>query len=261
MFIGSSAEGLPVAQALQAELEYDVEATIWSQGVFGLSEGNLESLVAAVETFDFAVLVLTADDLVTKRGTTANAPRDNVLFEAGLFMGALGRRKTFYVAPRDRKIELPSDLAGVTVAQFNERKDGNIRAAIGPVALNIRIAIEATLGESVAAPVSLAPTSGGPSAGLPGAAHTSTDLLRLLDGLDGLLENLNPARPGSPLRGDDAKLYTVLLRNIRDARPHDPLLAVLSEPKETALSGVFQMTAGEARTGLSIMRSALMSTP
>lgn len=261
MFIGSSAEGLRVAQALQAELEHDIDATIWSQGVFGLSEGTLESLVAAVENFDYAVLVLTPDDLVTKRGATSNGPRDNVLFEAGVFMGALGRRRTFFVAPRDRKLDLPSDFAGVTLALFNERTDGNIRAAIGPVALNIRIAIEATLEGSAATPASPASTSGGPGTSPPGLAGTGIDLLRLLDGLDSLLEALDPAKPASPLRGDHAELYKVFLRTIKDARPGDPLLAVLSEPKETALSGIFQMTAGEARTGLGIMRSALMSAP
>ena len=37
MFIGSSTEGLSVARALQAELEHDVDAKVWDQGVFGLS--------------------------------------------------------------------------------------------------------------------------------------------------------------------------------------------------------------------------------
>src|SRR4051794_30612749 len=101
MFIGSSAEGLRVAQELQAELEHDVEATVWSQGVFGLSGGTLETLEARSHEFDFAVLVLSPDDLISKRETSGHVPRDNVVFEAGLFMGALGRRRTFLVACQD----------------------------------------------------------------------------------------------------------------------------------------------------------------
>ena len=60
LFIGSSTEGLEIARALQLELDRDAEVEVWSQGVFGLSEGTLSSLVAAVDRFDFAVLVLTA---------------------------------------------------------------------------------------------------------------------------------------------------------------------------------------------------------
>ena len=121
LFIGSSAEGLPVARALQAELEFDVEGTIWSQGVFGLSDGTLESLAAKAPTFDFAVLVLTPDDLLTSREQIRNAPRDNVIFEAGLFMGALGRRRVFMVSCRDDQLALPSDFAGISMAQYNSR--------------------------------------------------------------------------------------------------------------------------------------------
>jgi predicted nucleotide-binding protein len=64
MFIGSSTEGLEVARLLQAELEHDVDGTVWSQGVFGLSQSGLEALEAKARTFDFAALVLTPDDLV-----------------------------------------------------------------------------------------------------------------------------------------------------------------------------------------------------
>jgi hypothetical protein len=269
MFIGSSVEGLPIAQALQAELEHDVDSTIWSQGPFGLSEGTLEALVAAVYEYDFAVLVLTPDDLIVERGATSGAPRDNVVFEAGLFMGALGRRRTFLVAPRNVDLRLPSDLAGITIAQFNQREDGNIRAAIGPVAVNIRIAIEIGVKRptsSSAEPTALsgiAAAEATPETSAPDAAVTapSSDLVRLLEGVDQLLEVLQPAKPGGRLGGEHARLYAALLRSIRTERPGDLLLGALSEPKETAISGVFQMSNGEARTGLSIMRSALLSAP
>ena len=102
-----------------------------------------------MRTFDFATLVLTADDLVTKRGQSGNAPRDNVLFEAGLFMGALGRHRVFLVSCRDDVLDLPTDLAGITPAQFNRRPDGNLLAAIGPVATKIRSAIELESGRQV----------------------------------------------------------------------------------------------------------------
>ena len=45
MFIGSSQEGLAIAKAIQANLDYYCETTVWSQGVFGLGGGTLETLV------------------------------------------------------------------------------------------------------------------------------------------------------------------------------------------------------------------------
>lgn len=144
VFIGSSVEGLRIAKYIQLELEHQAECTLWSQGVFGLSGGTLESLLQAVKEFEFAVLVLTPDDLVHKRDATKNSPRDNVLFELGLFMGALGREKTYIVHCRDEKIDLPTDLAGITAATYAKRDDGNLHAAIGPVCTRIEAAITAT---------------------------------------------------------------------------------------------------------------------
>jgi predicted nucleotide-binding protein len=138
VFVGSSAEGLPVAEAIQLNLDYAAECTIWHQGVFGLSRGTLDSLVEATKLFDFAVLVLTPDDMAVSRAVEMNAPRDNVLFELGLFMGALGRNRTFIVHCRDEKIKFPSDLAGVTMADFAKRDDGNLQAALGPVCTRLK---------------------------------------------------------------------------------------------------------------------------
>jgi hypothetical protein len=93
VFVGSSREGLEVARAVQFQLKSDAFVIVWNEGVFGLSEGSLESLVAALDRFDFAVLVITPDDLLASHDTVIQAPRDNVMFEIGLFMGRLGRAR------------------------------------------------------------------------------------------------------------------------------------------------------------------------
>ena len=141
VFIGSSSEGHRIAEAIQANLEHDSDAVIWSQGVFGLSGGTLESLVEVADGFDFAVLVVTADDIVTSRGQEQQAPRDNVLLEIGLFIGALGRARTFVVFDSGADIKLPSDLAGVTLAGFQLRDRGTLQAALGPPCFRIKEAM------------------------------------------------------------------------------------------------------------------------
>lgn len=143
VFIGSSSEGLPVAQALQLNLDRCAEVILWSQGVFGLSEGTLENLVNRTEDFDFAVLVLTPDDLVSSRGNEGPSPRDNVVFELGLFMGALGRTRTFIVYDRTASIRLPSDLAGVTPATYQPPSAGSLQSALGACSTLIQSAIQA----------------------------------------------------------------------------------------------------------------------
>lgn len=142
LFIGSSKEGKDIADFLQLGLDHDVEVTVWHQGVFGLSKGSLDDLVNASHKFDFAALILTPDDLTNKREKTVNSPRDNVIFELGLFMGALGRERTFIVYCRDDSIDLPSDLAGVTAATYGLRSDNNLQAALGPVCTQIKQAIK-----------------------------------------------------------------------------------------------------------------------
>lgn len=142
LFVGSSSEGLTVAEALQSLLDHACDVEIWTQGTFGLGKGTLESLVEATGQFDFAVLVLTPDDLTVCRHKTINAPRDNVLFELGLFMGALGRNRTYVLHDRTVNLKLPSDLAGVTTATYQLHATGNLHASLGAAAASIKKRID-----------------------------------------------------------------------------------------------------------------------
>ncbi len=127
--------------ALQIELQEHVEATPWNKGAFGLSDSTLYTLVESAANVDFAVLVLTPDDVVVTRGEEHAVARDNVIFELGLFMGALGRERVFFVRTTP-DLELLSDLKGITYADVEQREDGNIRAALTPAVHEIRRAIE-----------------------------------------------------------------------------------------------------------------------
>ncbi|MBP1616607.1 MAG: hypothetical protein H6Q14_434 [Bacteroidetes bacterium] len=139
VFIGCSVEGLQYAKIIQLQLEHRVNSTIWHQGVFGLSSGTLETLVAKVSEFEYAVLVLSADDITEKRGQVHMSPRDNVMFELGLFMGGLGREKTFIVC--EEIVTLPSDLAGITPAIFS-KGEADLISVLGPVCTKLEIAMK-----------------------------------------------------------------------------------------------------------------------
>src|SRR4029077_7719851 len=102
---------------------------------------TIETIVDAARDFDFAVLVLTPDDVTEMRGQRLQTPRANLIFEIGLFTGLLGRARTFMVYPGDIPMNLPSDLSGVTGATYAKRSDGNLEAALGPVCTRIRQAM------------------------------------------------------------------------------------------------------------------------
>ncbi len=131
-----------MAEAIQLNLDHVCEVTIWSQGVFGLSYGTLETLVENLGVFDFAALVLTPDDIVDSRGDRSSAPRDNVLLELGMFIGALGRERTFIVYDRQAQIKLPSDLAGVTPATYQNHVTGTLQSSVGAASTLIKRSID-----------------------------------------------------------------------------------------------------------------------
>jgi CRP/FNR family transcriptional regulator, cyclic AMP receptor protein len=139
LFIGSSVEALSVAREIQSGLEHDpMEVIVWTDGVFQASKATIEDLATCVEQSDFAVLVLSADDTVIARGEETSAPRDNVIFELGLFMGALGRLRTYAVRPRGVEIKVPTDLFGITPLYYKPGNESSLPSRIAPVCTALR---------------------------------------------------------------------------------------------------------------------------
>jgi hypothetical protein len=146
IFIGSSSEGLVVAEAVkQAFADFD-EVDIWTEGVFGLNQAYLESLLRAANLYDFAILCLTADDLVESRGITQKAPRDNLVFELGLFMGRMGVNRAFILC--EDSIKILSDFEGIAVTTFQHPQEGSLSAVVRAACQGIRQSMESALQKS-----------------------------------------------------------------------------------------------------------------
>lgn len=136
IFIGSSKEGLDVAEYIQTKLSTDFECVVWTNDIFKYNDSFLETLLKEASLFDFGILVATKDDYTTSRSKTFDTPRDNVIFEFGLFLGRLGPSRAFVVQEFDAK--LPTDLLGITVPQFERLKDLNLSGSLNDEIEKIR---------------------------------------------------------------------------------------------------------------------------
>src|SRR6478672_973066 len=123
IFLGSSGKQEKLLQALIRGLEDVAHVDPWTTS-FNPGTTTLERLVELAHEVDFAAFVFAQDDW-TAVNTSANpspdagqaSPRDNVVFEAGLFGGVLGMRRTFILHARGAK--LPSDLLGLTCVRYD----------------------------------------------------------------------------------------------------------------------------------------------
>jgi Predicted nucleotide-binding protein containing TIR-like domain len=138
IFIGSSSGGLKVAESIQILLSNDgFDTMVWNQGIFGLGKGLLEELVAVLHKSDFGIFVLRSDDLLISKNNTYNATRDNVLFELGLYIGYLGRLRTFIVYDNSSPTKIIEDLKGVIYTSYDGAK-ADLNIALGPAVSRVK---------------------------------------------------------------------------------------------------------------------------
>jgi len=138
LFLISSREALLIAQEIQSALSHEMMVVVWTDGIFFASGYSLEALETALEEADFAAAIAQPDDMVSSRGKEQDAPRDNIVFELGYFMGQLGRRRTLLLHPTGKPLKLPSDLQGLTAINYRTGESGDMTALLAPACHEIR---------------------------------------------------------------------------------------------------------------------------
>jgi predicted nucleotide-binding protein len=127
LFIASSSKGISVARAVKSNFDKEADVDIWNENIFALNKSTLENLINRSSFYDFAIFILTPDDEATIKDENQLVPRDNVLFEMGLFLGAIGLNRTFFIA--EESTYILSDFTGITKTTYRFRD--NLDAAVG----------------------------------------------------------------------------------------------------------------------------------
>ncbi len=139
VFIGSSQESLSIAQAIRSNFDHDdYVVKLWTDKVFEPSRFPIAELEKMVQQADFAVLVLGPDDKLESRNEILDTPRDNVILELGLFIGALSHERTFMVVPRGCDIKIPTDLQGLISLSYKSDDSNNLTSLLGAVCDELR---------------------------------------------------------------------------------------------------------------------------
>ena len=143
IFLGSSAQQQKLLQALTRGLDDVAQFEPWTTS-FNPGTTTLERLLELTREVDFAAFLFAGDDWTAKSPPASDSaasgqasPRDNVVFEAGLFGGVLGMRRTFILHARGSK--LPTDLLGLTSVRYEATTAAEIRVMCD----KLRKAIEA----------------------------------------------------------------------------------------------------------------------
>lgn len=123
IFIGGTSEGLKFAEKVKQTLEdsANVQCTIWNENTFNYNEAFLDSLSKASIIHDFGIFIATKDDLALIRNNVEEVPRDNIIFEYGLFLGAIGNNRTYLL--QEEGCKLPTDILGFTTPRFKKTFD------------------------------------------------------------------------------------------------------------------------------------------
>jgi hypothetical protein len=123
IFLGSSGKQVKLLQALTRGLQDVAQVEPWTTSLTP-GTSTLDRLVELAHKVDFAAFLFARDDWTTSPAASVSAdtgqdsPRDNVVFEAGLFGGVLGMQRTFILHSRGSK--LPTDLLGLICIRYGD---------------------------------------------------------------------------------------------------------------------------------------------
>lgn len=151
VFIGSSSKAIKAAEAFAEELSDVADMVLWRDSpefkpMRSILSGLIKAADKGVSMYDFALFVLTPDDVLRSKGKESSTARSNVIFELGLFLGAFGEERTFAVLQevkeKSRRVDLPSDLGGIIIPKFVANTGSRLESTVKEAAIPIRAVIK-----------------------------------------------------------------------------------------------------------------------
>src|SRR5687768_14290434 len=128
IFIGSSLAGYESAKKVKECLSTVGDCYLWKDdATWETNVSTFDNLLKMASYFDFGVFVATADDLTLTNDAIVIESRDNVILEMALFLGAMGREKSFLLV--EYGIKLPTDFNGIYMPRFDRNDDNSITNA------------------------------------------------------------------------------------------------------------------------------------
>jgi predicted nucleotide-binding protein len=147
VFVGSSGSAGEIVEAFVNELRRDADVVPWWEAaefkpMTSILTGLLNAVDKGVSAYDFGLFILAADDVVISKGKRSNTPRDNVIFELGLFLGTYGHDRTFAVIQEgeepSQEVKKMSDLGGIIIPSFSAGNKKTLRDGVRKAAAPIR---------------------------------------------------------------------------------------------------------------------------
>ncbi len=154
VFIGATKENAGALDMLVLLLgRMGIKTLRWTTAVEKGGVVSTELLATDKKKIDFAVLIMTPDDNLELRKEHYIAPRDNLVFEAGLYTSALGHDRVILLVPETvDPVRLPTDFAGFKYVKYKAPQgklqglsQERLKEALEPPAEEIRNKVE-TLG-------------------------------------------------------------------------------------------------------------------
>jgi len=134
VFVGSSREALPVVRIVENALSETCDVFSWDTNSVNPGQYLFEGLLEISESVDFAILILSPDDKLNYRENEYNAPRDNVIFESGIFMSKVGRERVFLLSADNLKY--PTDIAPIQRVPYQDLQE-SLQSAVASISRRI----------------------------------------------------------------------------------------------------------------------------
>ncbi len=121
VFLGYSSSARPTAALVKDFLESSgVQVMDWKYD-FRAGKSVLEQIEEAEQRCLGGIFLFMKDDVLLTKDEQLDAPRDNVVFEAGYFMNTKGHERTLLIC--ERGVKILSDLKGMVYLELKDRDD------------------------------------------------------------------------------------------------------------------------------------------